>query len=709
METRNRNILIVVLGALVVLCCCCMLVFGSMMAFLWPATRTEGPDLNQPSAAIIVVTPVATPTFLMEEPVAPDETGTPPAQNAESTRAGTTPVAGSIVPTATLTISNSLTDASLLAEAEMPVRDLRALALRLKPGIENIPATVNATPPSYKVGDKARFWIENGDTKQHMQVSSTLRYITPHVYMWVQDSLKINLNDLQQSADRFESKTYPTDREFFGSEWTPGVDNDVHLSILNVKGLSGGIVGYFSAADEYSHLINPYSNEREMFYISADKAEPNTSYYDGVLAHEFQHMIHWANDPNEDSWVNEGMSELAEQLNGFDTGGFEIAYARQPDTQLNTWVSPSDGGDALLSSAHYGASFLFMDYFLNRFGEDLTKAVVADKANGIEGFNDAMIRAGRPERFDDIFADWLVANYLDQPDATPKGRFGYQDINPPTPAIAEQLNQFPASGSARASQYGADYIDLKGSGNLTLDFSGQTTAKLVDTNPHGQYAWWGNRGDDADATLTRAFDLSAVSSATLTFSTWYDLEDGWDYAYVEASVDGGKHWQILPGQHTTDKNPAGNAFGPGWTGASGGNEPPQWVDEKVDLSAFAGKEILLRFEYITDDAVNLPGMLIDDIAIPELNYKDTAENGPDGWDTQGWVLINNLLEQHWLVQVVTIDSNNVRVERMPVGADGKGQLSLPDAGQYSRIMLIVSGETPVTTENGTYKYTITSR
>ena len=50
-----------------------------------------------------------------------------------------------------------------------------------------------------------------------------------------------------------------------------------------------------------------------MFYVAADlrSMEPNSSFYDGTLAHEFQHMIHWANDRNEDTWVNEGMSDLA--------------------------------------------------------------------------------------------------------------------------------------------------------------------------------------------------------------------------------------------------------------------------------------------------------------------------------------------------------------------------------------------------------------
>ncbi len=64
-------------------------------------------------------------------------------------------------------------------------------------------------------------------------------------------------------------KTYPTNREFFGSEWKPGVDSDPRLHILHARGLGENIAGYYSSADEYSQQVNQYSNEREMFYISA--------------------------------------------------------------------------------------------------------------------------------------------------------------------------------------------------------------------------------------------------------------------------------------------------------------------------------------------------------------------------------------------------------------------------------------------------------
>ncbi len=48
---------------------------------------------------------------------------------------------------------------------------------------------------------------------------------------------------------------------------------------------------------------------------------------------------------------------------------------------------------------------------------------------------------------------------------------------------------------------------------------------------------------------------------------------------------------------------------------SGGGKTPEWVEEQVDLTPFAGKEVQVRFEYVTDDAVNGPGMLLDNFAV----------------------------------------------------------------------------------------------
>ncbi|MGE5603152.1 MAG: hypothetical protein ACM30E_08875 [Nitrososphaerales archaeon] len=719
MENRNRTLLIVLAVAALLICCYCAVIGGIGALVLTPFRSSQRPQVSitrvvtrvaiAPTAVFATSTlapaPTRAPAAQTPAP-APDLKAQPTSEMATATPGAT---AGSPVPTAagpTIAPAAPESETALLAESEMPAADPRLLAMELKPDAGNIPEVVTNTAPTYKVGDLRKFWVSNSDTQEHHVTTAELKYMTDVVAVWVEQGVSVNSDDLKASADRFTQKTYPTDREFFGSEWKPGVDSDPRLHILWAHGLGENVAGYYSSADEYSQKVNQYSNEREMFYISADSgnAQPNTSFFDGTLAHEFQHMIHWNNDRNEDSWVNEGMAELASDLNGFDVGGHDLSYAQRPDTQLTTWADPSTES----VSEHYGGSYLFMRYFLDRFGENLTKAVVASPKNGINGFDDALAQAGRPERFDDVFADWVIANYLDAPNADASGRYGYKKIDLFPMAISEEYNRYPASGKAQVSQYGADYIRLKGRRPLTVRFEGQQQARLVDAQPQGKYSWWSNRGDQSNSTLTRTVDLRNATSPKLQFSAWYEIEDGWDYAYVEASTDGGKTWQILPGKYTTTNNPVGNAFGPGWTGISGGGDQPAWVDEVVDLSRYAGKEILLRFEMVTDDAVNKPGLLIDNLRIPEINWQDDVEAGDDGWTSEGWIRTDNSVQQGWLVQLLEIGNGTVTVEKMNVGPDGTGEIRLDNMADLDEVMMTVSAIAPVTTEKADYSYSVTT-
>ena len=272
--------------------------------------------------------------------------------------------------------------------------------------------------------------MSNSDTDEHNQVTATLKYLNDHIYMWVDDTAKLNDADLRNRRIALRTRhTRPIGNSSAASGRRASTTTRGCTS-STARGMGARVAGYYSSADEYSRLVNPYSNEKEMFYISADSsnAKPNSTFYDGTLAHEFQHMIHWANDRNEDSWVNEGMSELASYLNGFDPGGADAAYMQKPDTQLTTWSDPSLG-----NSEHYGASYLFMQYFLDRFGEDADQGGRRLAANSVDGFNSALAKAGRPERFDDIYADWVIANYLNKRDADASGRYGYKDIEPDKP------------------------------------------------------------------------------------------------------------------------------------------------------------------------------------------------------------------------------------------------------------------------------------
>ena len=587
-----------------------------------------------------------------------------------------------------------------LEETQIPQRDLVSLAQRLlKAGA--IPLVVRETPYAYQLGAEELFWVSNVDTDEHFQITATLAYITPHLYVWVEKGAQVDLDALRTSADRFEGQTYPTNQRYFGSEWSPGVDGDVHLNILHATGLGNSVAGYYASSDEFSQLAHAYSNEREMFYANLDTITVGSDYYDGLLAHEFQHMIHWHSDRNEDLWLNEGFSKLASYLNGFDNGSSESHFMSQPDLQLNHFSY----GDAE-SSAHYGASYLFTHYFLDRFGEEASRALVAHPANGPAGINAILGQLDEPLDFPTLFADWAAALYLDDPSLL-DGRYGYRSIDPGRPALSAEYSTFPVDLTrASVQQYASDYIRLVGTSPVTVIFSGTRQVPLVATPAHGgRYHWWSNRGDDADVTLTRAFDLSELETVTLDYWLWYDIEKDWDYAYLAVSTDGGKTWETVQTPHTTGDDPTGNNYGNGYTGMSGSGSSPEWIHEQADLGAYAGQPVLIRFEYITDGAIHKAGLVLDDFSIPELGFQDGFEADDPAWEPAGFVRNDNVLPQEFAVQLIELGAKP-RVRQLSLNEQGQARWHIPLDAETTEAVLIVSGITPVTLEAASYAYQV---
>lgn len=592
----------------------------------------------------------------------------------------------------------------LLEQAIVPDRDLAMLACSFK-SICNIPATMTPPAAPLKAGAQTQFWLLNTDSNDYSRINATLQYVTPHAYFWVEQGVHFNQTDAQELIETFENKIYPTDREFFGSEWTPGVDGDPHIYIVYARNLGSMVAGFFSTIDEYPPQISQYSNAHESFYIDASQ-DLSDNYTFGTLAHELQHMIHWYQDRNESSFLNEGFSELATFLNGYDTGGFDRYYTSNPDMNLTEWLGGS--GD---NGPHYGANFLFVTYFLDRFGEQATQALVHDQQNALESVDSVLQRlnitdplTGQPVSADDFFLDWTLANFIHDPNVA-DGRY-YYHIYPDSPISndTEDINTCSQAPNRRnVHQYGVDYIRFTCPGNYTINFSASTLTPLLDADPHsGTYAFWSNQGDESDMTLTRKFDLTGVSGpVTLSYWTWYDLENDYDYVYLEASTDG-ISWNILNIPTGTNANPSGNSYGRGYNRQSMG-----WIQESVDLSLFTGQEVLLRYEYITDAAVNREGFLVDDISIPEISYNEDFESGDGGWEGNGFVRIQNVLPQTFRLALITHASTGTTVDIIPVNADQTAQIPVSIGGNdVQDVVLVVTATTRFTRELTAYQFEI---
>ena len=623
--------------------------------------------------------------------------GGPPTGDATPT---VTQVPGSNLPSPTTgNFPNLLQTEQLLLMTPHPVRNLYSLAQRLKLHTSSpIPHVGRTTPLNAHLGQEDAFWLNNSDSRTYSRIHAKLVYITPHVYMYVEDGRPVNLAALQSSANVFEKQIYPTDRATYGSEWTPGIDDDVHLTILNAVGLGSNIGGYFSSEDEYPTSVNPYSNEREMFYVNIDGTTPGSADYNSTLAHEFQHMIHWHLHPVDLSWTNEGMSVLAQHINGYPAGGVDLAFIQSPDTQLNDWTD-----DINAALPHYGAGYLFMDYFAEHYGGySVLKELLQDPASPPANFDHVLAKHGYQDRFMDVLNKWFIANYVEDPNLD-QGQYSYPSIQLPGVTPQHTINRYPTSEGDSVHQYAAEYYDLQPQrrrGKLTISLKGASTVRVIGNDPLGSAdEWWSNRYDNMDSTLTHSFDLASLRGkhATLQFATWFDLEKDYDYAFVEVSTDGA-NWTTLKGNYTTNTNPNGSNWGNGYTGSSGSGNAPSWVQESVDLTPYTGKKIQVRFEEVTDDAVNLQGFAVDQIRIPELNFQDSAGSA-NGWVSNGFIRSNNVLPEHYDVQALIYAGSTFTVTPMAVDlSTGQGTLTIPGFGtQVTHVVLIVSAYAPETT------------
>jgi immune inhibitor A len=588
-----------------------------------------------------------------------------------------------------------------------PARDLTSLALRLKHVAGPIPTVTRSAPLNEQVGAEDRFWVLTSRST-YKQITARLVYFTPHVYDYVEDGVTLDMSTLRASADLFENTFYPADRRYFGSERTPGVDDDVHVTILNAPDLRGDVSGYFSNIDEYPTSVAPFSNQREMIYVrsGSDPAlAPNADAYNETLTSEFQRMIHWRMHPADPAWVDFGMSVLAQHLNGYITGSYDGAFFGQPDTQLDTW---SLGDDA---ARHDGAAYLFIDYFAEHYGgyEALTD-LLEDPAQVPLNFDDVLAENGFSDRFDDVFAKWVMTNAVNNIPQMSDPAYFYKTVAHESATLQHTVAHVPYANKGAVQQYAAQYYDVNapaGAGQtLDITFAGQPSVPLISADqpaPGGAF-WWSNRGDNIDTTLTRTVDLTQVKGqqATLNFSLWYDLEAGYDYGYVEVSTDGGKLWYPLPIQGVpSGGDPNGLNYGNGVTGSRNGTS---WVPVSVDLSAYIGKKIQVRFESITDDVVNQQGMAVANVSIPQIGFSDTAQSD-SGWNRQGWLRVDSALPERYIVQAALFDDDGSfnRVVIMQVSGDGQGKLTIPDFGsQVNRAIIAVSALAPATTLPASY-------
>ncbi len=550
---------------------------------------------------------------------------------------------------------------------------------------------------TYEQGDTERFYaLDFEQSGPPRRLNATLLLISEHAYWWFEEGTDIDQDKLEKAGEIFEKEIYPLNNSLFGDAWNPGIDGDPRIYILHQKQIGGYAVGVFSPRDECPRKLCPTSNQREMIYLGLNYAPVGSQQQLSVIAHEFQHLIQYNNDGNEERWLDEGLAQLAEHLNGFNPRYIASSNLREflssPNFQLNSWPYRLDTDPGV----NYAVGYIWSVYLYQRFGTPFIQHLARSPYKGLASVEEALRALKTGRTLDQVFSDWTITNYVNSP-YVEDGRFYYQSLRLPQRVdTVDLLLNKPYDGEVH--EYGADYLQLRRAGTYTLSFEGQPSVRLTDAAPtSGDWMWWSLNSERGAARMERRFDLTSARNPELKFNAWWDMPSDWTWAHVLVSADGGKKWEVRGATSTRTCRPADRL--PCYTGKSDG-----WSQETVDLTPYAGKQIVVRFEYITDRPPMGNGLFIDDISIPEIGYTGDAENAEDGWTLQGFIRSGADLPQHWAVNVITRGSPpKVIPFNLDENNGGKLKITAPTEGA----VVVVGAMAPFV--EGTANYTITAR
>ena len=712
------------------------------------------------------------------------------------------------------------------AAQDAPAPDPVNLAARLL-GFSGEPA-IPMPSPLYKVGDKLQFWVNRAGQDTPVQITAELAGDSRTAYVWVEQGTTYDparmatmAGQLDVIYDIFRIKSNygvvstipqsPSDLDNLPVFSMPDVDNDPHLYILYANDLAGNRVTIFDPANslETSFVPGGYSNLHEIVLVNMSSFPATIPLddpaYINVIARQFYAAVAYYNNPGQTAWLGAATAfHMLLQIQQSDMKADDLKpFLDAPETPLTRLPGLGSSGQ------EFGAGQLFLRYVLQRFGFNVFQAMLTGRGSGLSALDDALsvyhivdLVTGDAISARDVFADFVMANVLNRDFGD--GRYYHIDpamkgLTAPIPTVTDRFNfDLP---DQPVSQLGTNYVGLAATKatTFTVFFSGQENiARLpMPAGDVGNHFYWSGDATNRDTALTRAFDLTDVKTAQLTFDAWYNLTSGWNYAYVEVSDDEGATWKILPASSTRTFNAYALGYGPGFTGISTaeksrpfpylgigldtdgltitqivptgplgdtkiqvgdtiagydgkpwvgqanllaflanyepgdtvnfyiqrgktffdapvvlGSHPTRrkipdavWMPQTIDLSAYAGKQIFIRFESVSLPGNEDNGVALDNITIPEIGFQDDAETGIPGWTLDGWQQTINEVRQQFIVQaaVISQDAGQMKVMRLisPTDATASGQWDFTlQANQ--RLVLAVSGANDNTITLGSY-------
>ena len=289
----------------------------------------------------------------------------------------------------------SVTMPSSLAPANIPVSP--SLPAGFMPPHFPLPeqfgprATPDARAELPEVGDVEEFQISSGFFAVTIEAEVMLVTDTLIVYndITTENPLPpVDLKMMEDMADYFQDLIQPRERFFWGQE--SDVNDDGHVSMLFSHLVNEyGAYAYVTQCDLMDPEVCGYGNERELIYVAImnpDDHIKTAESFGELVAHEFNHSIYFyrkfinngADEWDENVYITEGMSALAQDLTGFARGNLFVAWAGLDEINEVSLPDLHGGEDhayeATRDGALRGAGYLFLRYLFDQAGGEVMDA-----------------------------------------------------------------------------------------------------------------------------------------------------------------------------------------------------------------------------------------------------------------------------------------------------------------------------------------------
>ncbi|MEN8208526.1 MAG: FlgD immunoglobulin-like domain containing protein [Candidatus Fermentibacteria bacterium] len=230
--------------------------------------------------------------------------------------------------------------------------------------------------------------------------------------------------------------------------------------------------------------------------------------------------------------MDEGLAALAMWL--FGNPDYISGFNNAPDNDLTDWSG---------TWADYIQTYLWTLYFFEQYGgHPSIFAVVNEAENSIAGYDQVLDDFGYTEDVTDVFADWAVANFLD--DITLEdGRFGYTGDDLPPFNVMGTYSTYPVTNVYKTVKHWAtDYYRFQ-----NFEFF-ETLLLSFDGNDSNDFAVWGLAiyGSDTTEVLRMTLDGS-TQAGTLEIPGLTDPADQVILVVASVSSTGGMDYIFSAG------------------------------------------------------------------------------------------------------------------------------------------------------------------